>query len=69
MGGRHRRDHARATRCVDKAAWLDCPPLAYIGLMELGATCVLGSVLFARRDALRREWRSNRTAVVDRGRL
>jgi len=52
---------------VDKAGVARLSPLAYIGLMELGATCVLGSVLFARRDALRREWRSNRTAVVIAG--
>ena len=52
---------------VDKAGVARLSPLAYIGLMELGATCVLGSVLFGRRDALRREWRANRTAVVIAG--
>jgi drug/metabolite transporter (DMT)-like permease len=52
---------------VDKAGVARLSPLAYIGLMELGATFVLGSVLMARRDALRREWRANRTAVVIAG--
>jgi drug/metabolite transporter (DMT)-like permease len=52
---------------VDKAGVSRLSPLAYIGLMELGATFVLGSVLFARRDSLRREWRANRTAVVIAG--
>lgn len=49
---------------VDKAGVARLSPLAYIGLMELGATCVLGSVLLGRRDALRREWRANRIAVL-----
>jgi len=54
---------------VDKAGVARLSPLAYIGLMELGATCVLGSVLFGRRDALRREWQVNRTAVLIAGLL
>jgi drug/metabolite transporter (DMT)-like permease len=49
---------------VDKAGVARISPLAYIGLMELGATFVLGAVLARRPDALRREWRANRTAVV-----
>ena len=52
---------------VDKAGVARLSPLAYIGLMELGAYIVLGPVVLARRDALRREWRTNRLAVLAAG--
>jgi drug/metabolite transporter (DMT)-like permease len=49
---------------VDKAGVTRLSPLAYIGLMELGACIVLGPVMLARREGLRREWRTNRLAIL-----
>ncbi len=54
---------------VDKAGVTRLSPLAYIGLMELGACLVLGPAMLPRRVALRREWRTNRRAVLVAGLL
>jgi drug/metabolite transporter (DMT)-like permease len=52
---------------VDKAGVARLSPLAYIGLMELGAFFVLLPAMLARRDGLRREWRTNRLAILAAG--
>jgi drug/metabolite transporter (DMT)-like permease len=52
---------------VDKAGVTRLSPLAYIGLMELGAFIVLGPAMLARRPAILREWRTNRLAVLAAG--
>jgi len=49
---------------VDKAGVTRLHPLAYIGLLELGAFLVLVPAVLPRRDALRREWRTNRLAIL-----
>ena len=49
---------------VDKAGVTRLHPLAYIGLLELGAFLVLVPAVLPRRDALRREWRTNRPAIL-----
>ena len=52
---------------VDKAGVTHLSPLAYIGLMELGASSVLWPAMLARREGLRREWRTNRVAILATG--
>jgi drug/metabolite transporter (DMT)-like permease len=52
---------------VDKAGVARLSPLAYIGLMELGASIVLLPAMLARPDGLRREWRTNRLAILIAG--
>jgi len=49
---------------VDKAGVARLHPLAYIGLMELGASLVLLPAMLGRRAALSREWRTNRRPVL-----
>jgi drug/metabolite transporter (DMT)-like permease len=44
---------------VDKAGVARLHPLAYIGLMEVGACLLLMPAMLARRAALAREWRTN----------
>lgn len=52
---------------VDKAGVARLSPLAYIGLMELGACLVLAPAMLGRREGLRREWRTNRLAILAAG--
>ena len=52
---------------VDKAGVARLSPLAYIGLMELGASLVLAPAMLGRREGLRREWRTNRLAILAAG--
>jgi len=52
---------------VDKAGVARLSPLAYIGLMELGASIVLAPAMLARREGLRHEWRANRGAILAAG--
>jgi drug/metabolite transporter (DMT)-like permease len=54
---------------VDKAGVTHLSPLAYIGLMELGAFIALGPAMRARRGRIRREWRTNRLAILAAGLL
>jgi len=49
---------------VDKAGVARLHPLAYIGLMELGASLVLLPAILGRREAVRREWQSNFSRVL-----
>jgi drug/metabolite transporter (DMT)-like permease len=49
---------------VDKAGVARLHPLPYIGLMELGACLVLLPAVLRRREALRREWRTNRLGIA-----
>jgi len=44
---------------VDKAGVARLHPLAYIGLMEVGACLLLMPAMLTRRAALAREWRAN----------
>src|SRR5262249_7090083 len=52
---------------VDKARVTHLSPLAYIGLMELGAFLVLAPAMLPRCEGVRREWRTNRTAILTAG--
>jgi drug/metabolite transporter (DMT)-like permease len=52
---------------VDKGGVAHLSPFAYIGLMELGAFLVLLPAMLARRHGLRREWRTNRLAILAAG--
>jgi drug/metabolite transporter (DMT)-like permease len=52
---------------VDKGGVARLSPLAYIGLMELGAFLVLLPAMRARRHGLRREWQTNRLAILAAG--
>ncbi|HEV8436497.1 MAG TPA: EamA family transporter [Methylomirabilota bacterium] len=49
---------------VDKAGVAHVHPLAYIWLMEAGSCVVLLAALLPRREAIRREWRTNWRAIV-----
>ena len=49
---------------VDKAGVARLAPLAYIGLMELGASLVLLPAILDRREAVRHEWRTRRLHVL-----
>jgi drug/metabolite transporter (DMT)-like permease len=49
---------------VDKAGVARMHPVAYIALMELGASLLLLPAVLARRGAIGRTWRENRRGVV-----
>jgi drug/metabolite transporter (DMT)-like permease len=49
---------------LDRAGVARLSPLAYIWLMQLGSCLLLAPVALARRDALAREWRQNRSTIV-----
>jgi drug/metabolite transporter (DMT)-like permease len=49
---------------VDKAGVARLHPLPYIALMEVGACLVLLPAVLRRREALRREWRTNRLGIA-----
>jgi drug/metabolite transporter (DMT)-like permease len=49
---------------VDKAGVARLHPAAYIALMMLGSGLLLLPAALARRDAVAREWRSNRAALL-----
>jgi len=49
---------------VDKVGVTRLHPLAYIGLMEVGACLMLMPAMLARRSAVAREWRANRLSIV-----
>jgi multidrug transporter EmrE-like cation transporter len=49
---------------LDKAGVARISPLAYIWLMELGSCILLTPVALAKRDVMRREWRTNRGTIA-----